>query len=107
MRRQTRRMVLAAGVLLAAVAVGMVGTAVAAEPPAVGDRAKDFELSSLGGGQGKDKVKLSDRLKSGPVVLIVLRGYPGYQCPLCTRQVGELTSKADDFRKAGATVLLV
>jgi thioredoxin-dependent peroxiredoxin len=41
------------------------------------------------------------------VVLVVLRGYPGYQCPLCTKQVGELIGKADDFKKAGAQVVLV
>jgi peroxiredoxin len=40
-------------------------------------------------------------------VLVVLRGFPGYQCPLCSRQVGELRSKAEEFVKLGAKVVLV
>src|SRR6478672_11201036 len=88
----------------AVIALG-VGCATAAEPtaPKVGTEAPDFELASLGG----EKVKLSKLTDSGPVVLVVLRGYPGYQCPLCTRQVGELIGKADEFKKAGARVVLV
>ena len=38
---------------------------------------------------------------------MVLRGWPGYQCPICTRQVGEFLSYADEFEKRGATVLMV
>ena len=41
------------------------------------------------------------------MVLVVLRGWPGYQCPLCTKQVGELIGKADELKKAGAQVLFV
>ncbi len=94
-----------------AVAFGAPNAAAAETPPAVGDKAKDFELAPLVGdeakGKEKEKVVLSKQLGAGPVVLVVLRGYPGYQCPLCTRQVAELTGKADDFEKAGARVLLV
>jgi peroxiredoxin len=71
--------------------------------PKVGDEAKDFELTAIGG----EKVKLSKLTESGPVVLVVLRGYPGYQCPICTKQFGEFRGKADEFKKAGAQVLLV
>ncbi len=42
--------------------------------PAVGAEAKDFELIALGG----ETVKLSKQTDAGPVVLVVLRGYPGY-----------------------------
>lgn len=74
--------------------------------PAVGGTAADFELAAVTGTlQGQ--VKLSEVAAKGPVVLVVLRGYPGYQCPLCTRQIGELIGKAEDFQAAGATVLLV
>jgi len=46
--------------------------------------------------------------KSGRwTVLVFLRGYPGYQCPLCSRQVGELIGKADVLSAARADVLLV
>lgn len=72
-------------------------------PPKVGESAREFSLLALDGA----KVALSDLTKAGPVVLIVLRGWPGYQCPLCTRQVAELRSKADDFSKRDARVVLV
>ena len=68
--------------------------------PAVGTVAGDFQLSNL---QGK-KIKLSDQLKNGPVVLLVLRGYPGYQCPLCTRQVSQFINSAPKFKAAKASV---
>jgi peroxiredoxin Q/BCP len=71
--------------------------------PSVGDTAADFELKSIAG----DKVKLSKVAEDGPVVVMVLRGNPGYQCPLCTKQVAEFIGKGDDIKKAGAKVLLV
>jgi len=43
----------------------------------------DFKLSTP---EGKT-VQLSEVEAKGPVVLVVLRGYPGYQCPYCNRQV--------------------
>ena len=74
-----------------------------AAPPAVGEKAPAFDVRSL-----DDKaVRLAPLLKGGPVVLVVLRGYPGYQCPFCTRQVGELFVKAEEFKKRKATVVLV
>ncbi|WP_439628268.1 peroxiredoxin family protein [Gemmata sp.] len=75
----------------------------AAPGPKVGEEAKDFELTAIGG----ETVKLSKLTDAGPVVLVVLRGYPGYQCPLCTAQVGGLLGKADEFKKAGTQVVLV
>lgn len=71
--------------------------------PKVGTEAKDFELAALGGAS----VKLSALTKDGPVVLVVLRGNPGYQCPICTRQFGEFLGKADEFKAAGARVVFV
>ena len=78
-------------------------TVAAAEPPKVHDKAPDFHLRAIGGGT----VQLSEALQNGPVVLVVLRGYPGYQCPFCNRQVQDYFSKAADFDRAGARVLLV
>lgn len=88
---------------LAAVVVAATTGLSAEKPPAVGQQAKDFELKSIGG----ETVKLTELTAKGPVVLVVLRGYPGYQCPLCTRQVGELVGQADAIKKAGAQVVLV
>jgi peroxiredoxin len=44
--------------------------------PRVGQSAKNFTLEAHGGG----KVSLASAVRrGGPVVLVVLRGYPGYQ----------------------------
>lgn len=75
----------------------------APQTPEVGDTAPNFELTDIGGAQ----VKLSEIAAQGPVVLVMLRGYPGYQCPLCTAQVGQLINKAARFADAKANVLLV
>jgi peroxiredoxin len=69
----------------------------------LGDTAPDFALDSLDGG----KVTLSALAQQGPVVLVVLRGYPGYQCPICSAQVGDLMSKSREFQDARARVVLV
>lgn len=73
------------------------------EPPRVGNQAQDFALSDIQG----NHVSLSDTLKHGPVVVVVLRGYPGYQCPFCTKQFGELFSKAKKFEEHGASLVFV
>lgn len=74
----------------------------AAEPPKVGDAAPDFTLNSLDG----KTVKLSQETAKRPVVLVVLRGWPGYQCPICTRQVHDFVQQANAL--AGkAQVLMV
>ena len=53
--------------------------------PAVGDRAPEFTLEAIDG----SRVSLSGELARGPVVLVLLRGWPGYHCPYCVRQFGE------------------
>lgn len=68
----------------------------AAKTPSVGDTAPDFELSELKGA----KIKLSTLAEKSPVVLVMLRGYPGYQCPFCTAQVGQLLQQSDKLAKA-------
>ena len=74
------------------------------KPPAVGDTAPDFALTPMTGGE---KVTLSSFTKDGPVALVVLRGFPGYQCGLCGRQVSDLLKRADAFEKAGAKVVMI
>src|ERR1700679_2526213 len=75
----------------------------AAAPPAIGEKAPDFKLSTP---EGKT-VQLSEVEAKGPVVLVVLRGYPGYQCPYCNRQVQDFIQKSQGFADAGAHVVLV
>ena len=57
----------------------------AADIPEVGDKAPDFTLKSL----DDQTVRLGELTAKGSVVLVVLRGWPGYQCPICDRQVQE------------------
>ncbi len=74
-----------------------------ATPPKVGEKAPDFTLQTL-----EDKsVKLNELTSKQKVVLVVLRGWPGYQCPLCTQQVRDFIGAAEDFAKAKARVLMV
>ena len=75
----------------------------AGKPPAVGDTAADFTLPQLDG----SPLSLADLRKKGPVVLIVLRGYPGYQCPVCNAQAGEFLAQATKFAAAKAQVVFV
>jgi peroxiredoxin Q/BCP len=75
----------------------------ATAPPAVGEKAPDFSLASVGGAQ----VRLSELTAKSPVVLVVLRGYPGYQCPFCQRQVQDFVQKAKAFTDAGVQVVFV
>lgn len=60
------------------------------EPPKVGERAPAIELKTPGG----TSVMLSGLVKDGPAVVLASRGWPGYQCLLCTRQVREYLEAA-------------
>lgn len=75
----------------------------ASAPPAVGGKAPNFTLKAIDG----KNVSLAETLKRGPAVVIVLRGYPGYQCPLCTRQVADLLKHADEIKARRAQVLMI
>jgi peroxiredoxin len=88
--------------LWAVVASGQMAP-MAQSTPKVGDKARDFTLQSLDGAT----VRLAEEMARGPVVLVVLRGWPGYQCPFCTRQFGSYLVNAPKFDKSGARVLFV
>jgi peroxiredoxin len=94
---------LAAMTLLAGVVAGPALLAAEGMPPAVGEKAPDFTLSAIGG----EAVKLTDLVKRGPVVLVVLRGWPGYQCPICNTQVGRFLGSQQQFKAADASVVFV
>jgi len=74
-----------------------------AATPEVGQAAPEFRLATPAG----EALSLSQFTKTGPVVLVVLRGFPGYQCPFCTKQVHAFVAKAEAFAAAGAEVILV
>ncbi len=75
----------------------------AADPPKMGAEAPDFVLKTL----DNQSVCLSDLTPDGKVVLIVLRGWPGYQCPLCTKQVHDFVTSASSFADAKTKVIMV
>lgn len=105
LRTTLMRSVIAAGLLISCgVAVAFAEEKSGAQsPPAMGDKAQDFTLNDLDG----KAVSLSEVLQSGPAVVVVLRGYPGYQCPFCTKQFGEILGNAKKFADAKATVVFV
>lgn len=75
----------------------------AAEPPKVGEKAPDFTLKSL----DDQTVKMSELTAKGNVVLVVLRGWPGYQCPICDRQVHDFSASESGFKDAKAQIVFV
>lgn len=86
----------------------LLGTALAqaqtnTTPLKVGDKAPDFTLKSL----DDQTVRLSELTAKGNVVLIVLRGWPGYQCPICDRQVHDFIASETGFAEAKAQLIFV
>jgi len=68
-----------------------------------GSEALDFTLKTIDG----EEITLSKLYKEQPVVLVILRGWPGYQCPVCTKQVGALVAEEYRFADRKASVLMV
>ena len=80
-----------------------VGLPAFAETPAVGDKAPDFSLFSPAGAT----VQMSRQQHGNVLVLVILRGFPGYQCPYCQKQAHDFVAHSDDFAAKMASVLLV
>jgi peroxiredoxin len=74
-----------------------------AETPTLQGKAPDFTLSTPEG----VPVRLAELLKNGDVALVFLRGFPGYQCPYCQRQVHDLEQDSAKFAAHGIQLLLV
>jgi peroxiredoxin len=89
--------------VVAMVVCSLPDTVNADEPPKVGDKAPDFTLKTL-----DDKsISLSELETKGTVVLVVLRGWPGYQCPICDRQVHDFVESASNFAKIKTQLVFV
>jgi thioredoxin-dependent peroxiredoxin len=89
-------------VLVAAWALS-IGVPVFAETPPVGAKAPDFTLSTPSG----KAIRMSDVRPGHDLVLVVLRGFPGYQCPFCMKQVHDFVEHASGFAAKDTAVLLV
>jgi peroxiredoxin len=74
-----------------------------AQTPTIGSKAPDFTLSTPTGGS----VRLNNETPKGTTVLVVLRGFPGYQCPYCQKQVHDFVEHSSDFAARKTSVLLV
>jgi len=75
----------------------------AAEIPKVGGKAPDFTLQTL----DDQSVRLSEVTAKNRVILVLLRGWPGYQCPICDRQVQDFIAAAPAIEQAKARVIFV
>ncbi|QDT69886.1 Redoxin [Planctomycetes bacterium MalM25] len=71
--------------------------------PAIGSVAPGVKLPGLDG----QLVDLGEVYEAGDTVLVVLRGYPGYQCGICSRQVTAFLTVAQEFAKADVQVVMV
>ncbi|HEY2471529.1 MAG TPA: peroxiredoxin family protein [Terracidiphilus sp.] len=91
------------GCILAIACSFFLGVSAFAQTPAVGAKAPDFTLSTPTG----KNVTLSAEQGGHPLVLVILRGFPGYQCPYCVRQVHDFADHASDFKAKNTRVLLV
>ena len=80
----------------------MVATGTAQTPP-TGAKAPDFTLATPTG----SSVSLSAETAKGTTVLVLLRGYPGYQCPYCVKQVHDFVAHSSEFAAKKTNVLLV
>ena len=89
--------------IFSTVSVLLFGTALYGATPAVGTQAPDFTLSTPTG----QTVQMSKELHGQNLVLVVLRGFPGYQCPYCVKQVHDFVDHAADFAAKNVKVLLV
>ncbi|MFG0263090.1 MAG: redoxin domain-containing protein [Novipirellula sp. JB048] len=73
---------------------------------APGKEAKDFQLQAVAGELSGD-VRLSKVNAEGTVVVVLLRGFPGQQCPACSAQVADFVKNAGKFAARNTRVLLI
>jgi peroxiredoxin len=91
------RLVTAAAALIAANAIQ------AAPAPQVGDDAPQFVLQTL----DEHPVDFAQVARGRTAILVVLRGWPGYQCPFCTTQVYEYVGHAAEFAARDIPVVMI
>jgi peroxiredoxin len=75
----------------------------AAAAPGPGEKAPDFTLQTIDG----RSARLTALTARSPTVVVVLRGYPGYQCPNCTAQGNDLLRHAEEIKRARGQLIFV
>lgn len=88
---------------VAACTITFAAVVASAQTPVQGAQAPPFTLATPTG----SSVSLSQETAKGTTVLVVLRGFPGYQCPYCEKQVHDFVEHSSDFAGKKANVLLV
>ena len=73
------------------------------QPPAVGDKAKNFRLRNFDGAP----VELNQLTHYGPVTVVFLRGYPNEQSAICRSQFKEFIAEAENFEEMQSSVVFV
>lgn len=85
--------------LVASISLLILSTSLSAEKifagPEEGQILENFSGTTIHGGD----FQLSKWIEKGSVVLVMLRGFPGYQCPVCSTQVAGYIAKAEEFEK--------
>src|SRR5215469_12469558 len=89
------RLFLLPALLLAVSLPALAGT------PSIGQRAPDFTLPAIDG----SSFSLSQLTANSRLVVVVLRGYPGYQCPFSQPQFQNYVQSAAQFAALGTQVL--
>ena len=54
-----------------------------------------------------NRCRLDDLTAKSEVVLVVLRGWPGYQCPFCSRQAHDFVHHEKELMADGVQVVMV
>jgi len=90
-------------VVLAAVVLLVFPVSAQAQTPDIGMKAPDFTLSTASG----TPVQLSKLTEKGLVVLVFLRGYPGYNDPFCQQQVRDFLISWQPFATRNTQLVFV
>ena len=89
--------------LLALTLLTLLPTLAKAQTPTPGSQIPNFTASTPLG----VPITLSDDTAKGTTVLIILRGYPGCQCPYCVKQVHDFVEHAPAFAAKKTSILFV
>ncbi len=71
--------------------------------PKEGTKVDNFSGTTMNG----HVFELSEYIQEGSVALVMLRGFPGYQCPVCSTQVAGYIAKAEEFEKQNTPVVFI